>query len=550
MELRLQKFIASMGTLSDVRNLDQFNPIVIQMEHPVLATLYTIVVSIIEPSYMGIPINATWVCLDSTKSYYRKALKLKSYKREEYDGGAELVEGLGQAWIELTTHDEIFADPQFYDNGTGGGLPGEKGEKGDKGDKGEDAVIDLAALAAAVAAIIGTPTPSTKSLRLDGPDEIVEGASANYTVNLIDGNDVTPLVATITATSGGTFITIGSGNRITAKAISKDEDVVLSASYTSGGQALTATKAVKIINAVLEAIAVTGLPTTMFEGKTAQLVVTASFNNGTTANVAASSTYVVEPSTAGTVNASGLFTSAVGNADTQFSITASYVDNGVTKTSTVNSRVNNIIATSLEITGATSVNEKASTTLVATVTRNDGTKSAVTAEWSVNPSTAGTITSAGVFTGADTPIDLSAEITASYTFEGVTVTDVHTVAVKNVAAVITPFYGVASSTSTRNAALILSLSSRGPNGDRKMNPCPMTSGPGQSYWYAYPVSYGQATFVDLSNGFEGGMDGASGDGGITLGPITVPVVIDGVTIPFYLYQSDKTNLGLTSWDVR
>lgn len=547
MELRLQKFIASMGTLSDVRNLDPFNPIVIQMEHPVLATLYTIIVSIIEPSYMGIPINATWVCLDSTKPYYRKALKLKAHKREAYEGGAELVEGPGQAWIELMTHDEIFSDPQFYDNGTGG----QKGEKGDKGDKGEDAVIDINAIAAAVAALLGNPTPSVKSLRIDGPDFLIEGASAEFTVNLIDGEDVMAIVTSITATSGATFINIGSGNRITAKSISKDEDVVLSASYLSGGQTLTATKAIKILNAVLNTIALTGLPTSLFEGKTAQLVVTASFDNGTTANIAASSTYVVEPSTAGTVNASGLFTAASNlNADLDFKITASYMDNGIAKTSSVNSRVTNIVVTTLEISGATSVNEKASTTFAARALKNDGTNAVVTPTWSVKPTTAGTITAAGVFTGADVAADVVAEINASYTFEGVTVTDTHNVTVKNVAAVITPFFGVASSTSVRNAALILSLTGRGPTGARQMNPCPMTSGPGQSYWYAYPASYGQATFIDLSNGFEGGMDGASGDGGNTLGPITVPVVIDGVTIPFYLYQSDKANLGLTNWDVR
>jgi hypothetical protein len=45
------------------------------------------------------------------------------------------------------------------------------------------------------------------------------------------------------------------------------------------------------------------------------------------------------------------------------------------------------------------------------------------------------------------------------------------------------------------------------------------------------------------------MDGAHGDRGATLGPITVNVMIGGVSVPFYLYASDQSNLGLTNWNV-
>jgi hypothetical protein len=150
-----------------------------------------------------------------------------------------------------------------------------------------------------------------------------------------------------------------------------------------------------------------------------------------------------------------------------------------------------------------------------------------------------------LFTGADVAADVTANFSASYTESGVTVTTQKTITVKNVVAAITPYYGVASTTATKDANLILSLTGRGPSAARQMNPCTMTAGVGQSYYYAYPVSYGLATFIDLSNGFEGGMDGAHGDRGATLGPITVTV--NGVA--FYLYASDQSNLGTTNWNV-
>lgn len=541
MELRLERFISSAATLSDTRNLDPFNPTVIQMEHPTTATQYIIIVSILEPSYMGIPINCIWVALDSTKPFYRKALKLKAVSAEEYEGEADLIDGLNQAWIEITTYDEIFSDPQYYANA---GLKGEKGDKGDKGDTGETPVIDIDAIAIAVAEILGQ---NTKALVITGPNEVVEGASQQYIVNVVENGESTPIVAQITATTGAQYVTINSSNLVTGRPVTADQAVTLSATYNTGGKTLTATKAITVKNSDLSSIALTGLANSVFEGGTSQMTVTATYGNSSTTNVTSSATYAVNPTNAGAVNSSGLFTAAQVTADTNATITATYVEAGVTKTATASTQVKNIIPTALAINGASQVNENTTSQYTATVTRNDGTNATVVPTWSVG--SGATINSSGLLTAAETSADVSVTISASYTESGVTVNATKIITVKNVAAVIYPYYGVAASNSQRNAALILSLPSRGPAGVRQMNPCSMTSGVGQSYWYAYPVSYGLATFVDLSNNFEGGMDGAKGDGGISLGPITVNVTIDGQSIPFYLYQSDKSNLGLTNWNV-
>jgi hypothetical protein len=42
MELRLQQFIESVETLAEIRNLDTWNPIVFQIEHPVNASVSTL----------------------------------------------------------------------------------------------------------------------------------------------------------------------------------------------------------------------------------------------------------------------------------------------------------------------------------------------------------------------------------------------------------------------------------------------------------------------------------------------------------------------------
>ncbi len=111
---------------------------------------------------------------------------------------------------------------------------------------------------------------------------------------------------------------------------------------------------------------------------------------------------------------------------------------------------------------------------------------------------------------------------------------------------ILPYFGVGPvvSQANKNAALILALPSRGPTANR-LNPSFTLNSDtnAKTMYYAYPVSYGQAVFTDLGAQFQGGWDGAHGDFGITLGPITVMVA----GVPYYLYETDYPNLGSIEW---
>src|SRR5690606_16593761 len=133
----------------------------------------------------------------------------------------------------------------------------------------------------------------------------------------------------------------------------------------------------------------------------------------------------------------------------------------------------------------------------------------------------------------------------------VTVQDTHTVTVVDVPLIIYPYYGVADMNAVKDEAFILALTGRGPNGDRTATFTldSGAAGSGLKMYYAYPVSYGLATFTDTSNGFEGGWDGVRNDPFTLPGPIIVPVTVGGNVVDFYLYGTDFDGLGQVTWQV-
>lgn len=121
---------------------------------------------------------------------------------------------------------------------------------------------------------------------------------------------------------------------------------------------------------------------------------------------------------------------------------------------------------------------------------------------------------------------------------------------------IFPFYGTADSEAPITEQLVLNLQNRGPTASRLNSLFAVNSSGNDSYFYAYPVSYGEATFQECdANGNvigigTGSWDGANGDPiGGPFGPVVINVTIGGSSIPFYVYESDWPNLGLTYWKV-
>ena len=129
-------------------------------------------------------------------------------------------------------------------------------------------------------------------------------------------------------------------------------------------------------------------------------------------------------------------------------------------------------------------------------------------------------------------------------------------AVAGVAPSVLPYFGVAAlvPNAQKTSAFILALPQRGPTATRVTPEAWMDSSTmSLTMYYAYPMSYGQAVFTDITPAggsfMQGGWDGAHGDSGNTLGPVIVPVNVGGTMVDFYLYQTDYPNNGLMLWKV-
>lgn len=105
MELRLQQLIEDCERISNVRNLDPNNQIVLRISHPTNATVHVLVCAIAEPKTLVLPLNVTWFVLDPQHKFYRKALRRVS-KDESSD--------FDHTWELIDTYDQVFV-VQFYD---------------------------------------------------------------------------------------------------------------------------------------------------------------------------------------------------------------------------------------------------------------------------------------------------------------------------------------------------------------------------------------------------------------------------------------------------
>lgn len=107
MELRLQQLIQDFERVSNVRNLDENNPIVMRISHPTNATVHVIVCALIEPSTLVLPLNVTWFVYDPQHKYYRYALRRVSKD-------ADTNQGTTHTWELIETYDDVFVE-QYYD---------------------------------------------------------------------------------------------------------------------------------------------------------------------------------------------------------------------------------------------------------------------------------------------------------------------------------------------------------------------------------------------------------------------------------------------------
>lgn len=107
-DLKLQNLIASLEVASDIRNMDETNPIVHRLSNPTIRKVTAIVCAVREPSSLILPLNVTWFVYDPLSPYYKSALRRKS--KIAVSGS-----GFVHQWELIDTAAQVFED-QVYDS--------------------------------------------------------------------------------------------------------------------------------------------------------------------------------------------------------------------------------------------------------------------------------------------------------------------------------------------------------------------------------------------------------------------------------------------------
>ena len=441
------------------------------------------------------------------------------------------------------------------------GPIGLTGPVGPQGPKGDTPVIDYEYIIAEVLKRIVIPpvNPVTGTLTILGPNLVFERNTANYTVQLAlsDGTvSIVPLAITLT----GGDATINASGLMTVGTIPNEHTVTLSTSYLLNGILLTATKVVNLAKLLPISLRLNGM-SPMYGGDTRQLTATVTYSDQATKVVTLQSTYITNDIAIGTVSLTALFTAKPVTSAATAIVTATYIESGVTLTATDSAMIQYYAPRELTISGLPSGWDDLGQTLtegnigklIATMQMTDGSYVTPTPTWTFSPTDAGTFTTATnicSFTGGPLSVaSVSVLATATVTLYGKTVSATYAFVVKKAVAVLKPYYGLADKTFGLTEALVKGLAFRGPNGNRQAS-FTLDAGSGAtgtSMIYAYPVSYGLATFTDTSNGFQGGWDGAKGDPSDPSleGPVTISV--NG--IPHYVYKTSRAGIGVKTWNV-
>ena len=552
MEKRLQDFILSVQQLADVRNLDVYNPVVFQMEHPITALRYTIVAAKQEPSYMGVPINVTWVVLDPADPYYLKALKLKTVLDTETVTNKPKVANLDAWWHVVRTYDEIFSDPQYYVN-----AMGMQGPVGPTGPAGPEGTMDVDAIVKATLGVLGN---LTGTLEIRGADVVPSSTESTYELWLTEpAIDEQGNMTTITRqVYAPIYIQADSGSLPANTALTAfgvlhagstvvDVPATLLAEYPSWTKIVTQTKPITISSRTVTGIVINGA-SSIYAGASSAYTVTASYSDGSSATISPT-TWEVDNTAYATISGAGTLLGANPLTQNQnIVITATF--NGFTAVKPVT--IKQLLGTVLTINGASSVAGNSTSTYTAVLTLNSGATMTVTPTWAVSNTTDASVTAGGAVTVDNNGVTFN--LTASYTLAGTStpVTASKGITIVPVVTQVAPFYGTGPALPTDWQSFVTALPHRGTAGTLNTSVAIDCIGQSTYMYFAAPKSLGKAQFFDVMSQFFGGWGGAgnSGPGPSTTSvnasndePIEVSITINGTAYPFYVYRSDYANLG-------
>jgi len=167
------------------------------------------------------------------------------------------------------------------------------------------------------------------------------------------------------------------------------------------------------------------------ESTSGNYVCTAIYSDGTSSNVTESVTWS-EDSTFASIDASGLLNAQSVDSDQNLTVSAAYTFGGATKTSVLSVTIWNFVP-SVTISGPSELTEESSTNYTCTAVYTYGESLDVTGlvTWSVDSDYV-EISTNGLLTALSVVFDEEVTLSVSYTSDGVTKTDTHTVLIKNI----------------------------------------------------------------------------------------------------------------------
>lgn len=339
---------------------------------------------------------------------------------------------------ELITPQTFVANPQTYTVINGNTVTARKEEVADRQTELQASYTYNGQTVNAVKPITikhATVAPTLSKLEIQGANAIQEGKTANYTflATFTDGTTktVNPLTFTVDNAQFASIV----NKTVTAGQVQQDETVVLSASYAENGVTKNATLNVTILNVIvvvdLASIRIIGA-NSVNQNNTSNYTVLATYTDGHTATVTPNEFKLTAASQYATFKDGELTVGAINIASSTVTISATYVENGITKSATLDVTLvgQAPVVVNLEITGNDQMNESTVQTLECYAVYSDGSRVKVAnPTWTVIQGTAfASIATTGVLTAGTVDQDQSVLVRAAS--NGLTVQK--TVVIKNV----------------------------------------------------------------------------------------------------------------------
>jgi hypothetical protein len=286
------------------------------------------------------------------------------------------------------------------------------------------------------------PRPTT--INIVGPVDMVNGNSNQILradVNFDDGTKIQNAKVVWTITPNSENSDKGTINPATgvfhANLVAVDTPVHVTATFTheESGAVVTVDYIITIKGdptlVILNSIRIDG-PATFNKDATGTYTVVATYSDNSTRTVTPN-VFTSSNTNAGTFTGGKLTPKAGQIYDVSTKLSATYVENGVTRSATLDVKIVDpvVYPKTITIVGAAQVNQNEATALKAHVVYTDGTEGDVNGAWTVTSNTYATIAQTGILTAKEllTQGSQSVEVNVSFTSNTITVTAKKTIAI-------------------------------------------------------------------------------------------------------------------------